>query len=95
MYTAKVWRADDSDAENIDLLDGRAGLEQIREAIGGNIEKVAPRHAPDVVFWCDEEFSFKELPVNGRGCVLYGGIVCGTIVVMNKADFLAWDQTFA
>jgi len=68
------------------VLDHVPELEEAKKLVGGWVERVCPKHAPNVIFLCNEEGLIRQLPVNEVGCQLYGPYspICGDIVVIPR-----------
>jgi hypothetical protein len=62
--------------------------EEAGKILGGWVERVRPRYAPEVIFLCDEEGLLKKLPVNAAGCLMYGpsSPIVGDIIVMTNEE---------
>lgn len=72
-----------------------ATYQEAQRLIGGMVERVCPRAAPDVLFLRDEEGLLKGLPLNEKGCELHGTAVhgqpiVGPIIVISWKEKGAW-----
>lgn len=74
-------------------------LEALQKAVGGYIEVVRPRYAPDFLFVINEEGKIHHMEFNLEASILYGNpIDClvGNVVVarLNDAgdDLTGWDE---
>lgn len=72
----------------VEHLDHVPSLEEAQAIVEGWVERVCPRKTPDKVFLCNEEGLIRRLPINRKGCELYGDSspICGNIIVMSRAE---------
>ncbi len=73
-------------------------LKVLQEAVGGFIENVFPKQHMDVMFIANEEGLIRNMPINPKGCELYGTAehghnIHGPIVVFDRKAFFEFDRS--
>lgn len=74
-----------------EILDHVPTLEEAQKVVGGYVERVCPRYAPDVIFLCNEEGHIKNLPINQHGTEMYKAApIAGDIIVIPRKLGRKW-----